>query len=460
MCHDISHDFQDNLHIQTILDSVADGIFTVDRNFIIKSFNRAAERIIGVSREQAIGQKCYDVFHANICQNNCALKHTINTGQEIIDLHINVLNHKGDQIPISISTAILTDQTGRLIGGVETFRDLSALEELRKELSRQYSFQDIISKNHTMQEIFSILPDIADSDATVLIEGPSGSGKELMAKAIHNLSPRRDKPLIAVNCGALPDTLLESELFGYVRGAFTDAKKNKPGRFAQAEKGTIFLDEVGELSPAFQVKLLRVLQEREYVPLGATTPVKTDVRIIAATNRNLLEMVQQKTFRQDLYYRLNILRIKLPSLNERREDIPLLVEHFLRKLNLKKDKRISQVSGEVLQFLLSYSFPGNIRELENILEHAFILCRGNQIELEHLPKEVVQGNSSDIFNYKNNQAQTSPNRPIINQTRQESEIALISRTLEQFQGHRGKTAQALGINKSTLWRKMKRYGLL
>ena len=446
----MDQNLQDNSHLRTILDSVADGIFTVDQNFNIKSFNRAAERITGISREEALGRKCHDVFHANICQGNCALKHTIDTGQEIIDLHINVLNYNGEQVPVSISTAVLTDQKGGLIGGVETFRDLSVIEELRKELSGQYSFQDIISKNHTMQETFSILPDIADSDATVLIEGPSGSGKELLTRAIHSLSPRNSKPFVAVNCGALPDTLLESELFGYVRGAFTDAKKDKPGRFALAEKGTIFLDEIGELSPAFQVKLLRVLQEREYVPLGATTPVKTDVRVIAATNCNLLEMVRQNTFRHDLYYRLNILKLRLPSLAERREDIPLLIEHFLHKFNLKKDKKITQVSDEVLQFLLRYSFPGNIRELENLLEHAFILCRLNKIEIEHLPKEVLQVNSENFSEYQ------TP----MDQTLQQTEVELITKTLKQFLGNRGKTAQALGIDKSTLWRKMKRFGIL
>ncbi|NLK51035.1 MAG: sigma 54-interacting transcriptional regulator [Syntrophomonadaceae bacterium] len=439
----------DSWHLRTILDSVADGIFTVDQNWVIASFNRAAEKIIGISREQAIGKKCYDIFNANICHNDCALQHTIRTGEEIIDRHINVLNQNGDTIPISISTAVLTDEKGKVIGGVETFRDLSVLEELRKELSGQYNFQDIISKSHTLHEIFAILPDIADSDANVLIEGPSGSGKELMARAIHNLSPRHQHAFIDVNCGALPDTLLESELFGYVRGAFTDAKKDKPGRFALAEKGTIFLDEIGDLSPAFQVKLLRVLQEKEYTPLGATRPLKADVRVITATNRNLLKMMQENTFREDLYYRLNVVKLNLPSLAERREDIPILIEHFLRKLNLKTGKNIIRVTPEVLQFLMRYSFPGNIRELENILEYAFIFCRGKQIELHHLPKEITQGEiEASIFSGVN-----------VEKTLQETEAELIKRTLEHYHGHRGRTAKALGIDKSTLWRKMKRYDI-
>ena len=266
-----------DLPIDSILDSVADGVFTIDREKHITSFNRAAEKITGIAREHAIGQKCFDVFHANICQTSCALEKTLKTGREMIDLPINVLNSEGVMIPVSISTAVLKDTGGKIIGGVETFRDLSSLEELRKEISKQYTFKDIISKNHEIQKIFDVLPDIAESDSTVLLQGPSGSGKELFARAIHNLSNRKDRPYIVVNCGALPDTLLESELFGYVKGAFTDAKKDKPGRFARAEGGTLFLDEVAELSTALQVKLLRVLQQKEYEPLGATHFRKANV---------------------------------------------------------------------------------------------------------------------------------------------------------------------------------------
>ncbi|MCK4909304.1 MAG: sigma 54-interacting transcriptional regulator, partial [Planctomycetes bacterium] len=217
-----------------ILDSIADGVFTVDRDWNITSFNRAAEKITGVSRRHAIGQKCFDVFRANICQTTCALRQSMKTGQEVIDFPVNILRGDGKTIPISISTAVLRDKKKKIIGGVETFRDLSAIEELRKKITGQYTFEDIISKNHEIKKIFDILPDIAQSDSTVLIEGPSGSGKELFARAIHNLSHRKQKPFVAVNCGALPDTLLESELFGYLQGAFTDAKKDKPGRFALA----------------------------------------------------------------------------------------------------------------------------------------------------------------------------------------------------------------------------------
>lgn len=223
-----------------ILDSIADGVFTVDRDWNITSFNRAAERIAGIAAKRAVGQKCFDVFHANVCQAACVLKDTLKTGKEIIDRPVNILNHDGKVIPVSISTAVLKDERGNIIGGVETFQDLSALEALKKEISRQYSFEDIISKNYEIQAIFDILPDIAESESTVLIHGESGTGKELFARAIHNLSRRKKFPFVAINCGALPDNLLESELFGYKKGAFTDARKDKLGRFAIAEGGTIF----------------------------------------------------------------------------------------------------------------------------------------------------------------------------------------------------------------------------
>ena len=319
----------DQLHTKVILDSIADGVFATDRDWNITWFNRAAERITGISGEQAIGQKCFDVFHADICQVGCALQKTIESGKEIINFRVNILNSDGQRIPISISTAVLRDDKGNIIGGVETFRDLSTVEMLRKEIHHLYTFEDIISKNSEIKKIFNILPDIATSGSTVLIEGPSGSGKDLFARVIHNLSKGKKQIYIVVKCGAIPDTLLESELFGYAKGAFTDAKKDKPGRFALAEGGTIFLDEIGDISNALQVKLLRVLQEKEYEPLGGTSTIKSNVRIVAATNKKLSDLLARGQFRDDLYYRLNVVKIILPTLAQRREDIPLLIEHFI-----------------------------------------------------------------------------------------------------------------------------------
>jgi len=431
-----------------ILDSVADGVFAINEKGEITFFNRAAEEITGFTKEEAMGHNCFDIFRANICQTNCALKQTVNTGKEIINLPINIINKDGKEIPISISTAVLRDERGKIIGGVETFRDLSAIEELKKELRQQYTFQDIVSKNHTIQEIFQILPDIAESDSTVLIQGPSGSGKELFAKAIHHLSLRKDQPFVKVNCGALPDNLLESELFGYVKGAFTDAKKDKPGRFSLANGGTIFLDEIGDMSPALQVKLLRVLQDREYEPLGGTSTAKVDVRVVAATNKDLSTLVRSRQFRDDLYYRLNVVKIDLPPLSRRREDIPLLVENFVEKFNLKKGKNLSGVSDEVIAFLMGYGFPGNVRELENIIEHAFVMCKGEMIELRHLPPELIESSKETLLSEK------EVSKPL-----QTAEAEAIRKALERNKGNRLRTARELGINRSTLWRKIKRYGI-
>ncbi len=357
---------------------------------------------------------------------------------------IYVVSADGKKVPLSISTALLRDAEGTIIGGVETFRDLSAVETLRRELHKTYSFEDIISKSKRMQKIFSILPRVAESDATVLIEGESGTGKELIARAIHNLSYRRDKPMVVVNCAALPDTLLESELFGYEAGAFTGANKRKPGRFALAEGGTVFLDEIGDISQALQVRLLRVLQERTYEPLGGAETVKADVRIIAASNAHIPELIQQGRFREDLFYRINVMRIQLPPLRERKEDIPLLVEHFLDKLSKTKRKLVTGVAEDVLAALMIYDFPGNVRELENLIEHAFVLCQGTTIEPDCLPEEIPLRERAKAGSV---------------QSVREFERQLLVRALKRNNWKRGQTAAELDIDKSTLWRKMRRLGI-
>ncbi|MBF0202856.1 MAG: sigma 54-interacting transcriptional regulator [Desulfamplus sp.] len=432
--------------LDIILDSIADGVFTIDLNFNITYFNRAAEKITGIEREQAVGQKCFDVFRANICQLKCALGKTMKTGREHINLHIDILNSDGRLIPVSVSTSVLKGDDGTITGGVEIFRDLSAIETLRKEIHRHYRFEDIISKNHEIQKILEILPDIAESGSTVLIEGPSGSGKELFARAIHNLSGRKGK-FVAINCAALPDTLLESELFGYKKGAFSEAKKDKPGRFASSQNGTIFLDEIGDISAAFQVKLLRVLQEKEYEPLGATEIVSSNARVVAATNRVLSELVALGNFRDDLFYRLNVVKIAIPPLSCRREDIPILTDHFIEKFNAMKAKEIECVSDKVLEILMQYDFPGNVRELENIIEYAFVICHGSVIKIEHLPVEIREG-------IQMREEYSSTNDPLY-----EAEKKTVEDALKLHNGNRTLTAIYLGINKSTLWRKVKKYGI-
>jgi PAS domain S-box-containing protein len=432
---------------QTVLDSVADGVFTVDHEWRITSFNRAAERITGVHRDEAIGARCCDVFRASICGSGCALSYTVSSGEPVVNKAIMILDSKARKVPVRISTAVLRDSRGRVVGGVETIRDLSQVEELQKELEGRFSLGDIIGRSRVMRDLFGLMPAVAASDSTVVIHGASGTGKELFARALHALSPRKEKPFVAINCGALPDTLLESELFGYRAGAFTDAKSDKKGRFAVAEGGTIFLDEIGDISPAMQVRLLRVLQEKVYEPLGAIEPVEADVRIVVATHRDLAQLVEDGTFREDLFYRINVIRLELPSLRERREDIPLLVEHFIGRFNRLQGKDLIGVSDGVLAALMQHDFPGNARELENIIEHAFVLCRGGMIETQHLPPELGRDQ------------QMRPRGPSKGMTLQSMESLHIADALRRNAGNRKAAAEELGINPSTLFRKIRDLGI-
>lgn len=429
--------------VSVILDSVAAGIFTIDMDWRVTSFNRMAEEITGVTREEAQGKPCWEVFKADICERHCPIRETMATGAPIVNRSAYILDVEGNRVPISVTAAQLKEGD-QVIGGVETFRDLRLVEALRKKIEQRYSYEDMVSRNHRMQQMFEILPAIATSDSTVLIEGESGTGKELVARAIHSLSFRKDKPFVAVNCGALPDTLLESELFGYRAGAFTDAKKDKPGRFALAEGGTLFLDEIGDVSPALQVRLLRVLQERVYEPLGATHPVRADVRVVTATNKNLEMLVAEGAFRRDLYYRIHVIPVSLPPLRSRKEDIPLLVDHFVDRFNKLQGKDVVGVTEDVLRFLMAYDFPGNVRELENIIEHAFVLCQGGLICPAHLPKSVCS-----------DPTQVREGRGLA-----EMERVLILDALRRNNGNRTLAACELRIHKSTLFRKIKQYALV
>jgi PAS domain S-box-containing protein len=427
---------------RTILDSINEGVFTVDLQWRITGFNRAAEQITKVSRKEALGRQCCDVFRASICENACILRRTISSGKPILNATAHIFNQTGKRIPIRISTAVLRDNAGEVIGGVETFQDLSPIEQLKKELKAKYTFEDIVGRSAAMTKLFDVLPQIAESVSTVLLEGPSGTGKELFARAIHNLSLRNKKPFIAINCAALPDTLLESELFGHKAGAFTDARREKPGRFALANGGTILLDEIGDISPAMQIRLLRVLQERTIEPLGSVEPLKVDVRVIAATNKDLSRLVRDGIFREDLYYRVRVVSLKLPSLSQRREDIPLLIDHIVAKFNQLQGKDIEGVSEEVMARLMEYEYPGNVRELENIIEQAFVLCRGRIIELHHLPAELRPLGSGKF---------SGPGPMSL----QSMEKLLIQEALRRHKGNRTTAARQLGINPSTLYRKMK-----
>ena len=440
-----------------ILESISDGVFTVDHNWRIMTFNRAAEEITGIPREEATGRYCWEVFRSNMCEANCALRRTMKEGKSFVSSSTYIINGRLERIPIAVSTAPLRDGTGEILGGVETFRDHRLVEELRRELAGQYKVGDIVSRSRSMQKILRILPQVAESDSTVMIHGETGTGKELLARAIHSLSGRGDKPFTAINCGALPDNLLESELFGYAAGAFTGADKDKPGLFAVASGGTILLDEIGDTSPAFQVRLLRVLEEREYQPLGSVKKLKTDVRIIAATHRNLEEMVDSGDFRQDLFYRINIVRLDLPPLRERMEDVPLLVDSFVDRMNRNKGRLVEGVDSQAMSILLAHDFPGNVRELENIVEHAFVLCREGLISADHLPLYL-----SDTGAAKKTAAALSAGGKTggaLDRAVQSTEEAAMLDALQRHGFNRQAAAAELGMHKSTFYRKLKKLNI-
>jgi len=431
---------------EIILESITEGVFTVDHNWRIMTFNRAAEEITGTPRSDAIGRYCWEVFRSNMCEGACALKRTMKEGKSFVSSSTYIINSRQQRVPITVSTSPLKNEQGEILGGVETFRDHSLVEELRRELSGSFTVGDMVSRSKAMKKIFNILGQVAESDSTVLIEGDTGTGKELLASALHNLSWRKDQPFIAINCGALPDTLLESELFGYKAGAFTSADRDKPGLFQAAGQGTILLDEIGDTSAAFQVRLLRVLEEKEFQPLGGVEKVKTATRIIAATNRDLGAMVERGEFRRDLFYRINIIRLHLPPLRERMEDIPLLVERFIKKMNTLRGRGISEVGTEAMALLLGHDYPGNIRELENIIEHAFVLCQEGKIGVDHLPayllreKKIIDVDRSSMA---------------INLQITEAEV--IVQALRRHGYNRLAAARELGIHKSTLFRKIRKY---
>jgi len=437
----------ENKITEIILDSITEGVFTIDGDWTITSFNRAAEKITGIPRRQAIGRRCAEVFRASMCETDCALRETMISRETRINRSGFIVNSEGRRVPVEVSTSLLKDERGRIIGGVETFRDLTVLEELRKRLEGRFELGDMVSRSPLMRKIFDMLPLVSANDTTVLIQGETGTGKELLARAIHSLSRRAKGPFVAVNCGALPDTLLESELFGYKAGAFTGADRDKPGRFALAKGGTLFLDEVGDITPALQLRLLRVLQEKIYEPLGDTRSNKADIRVVAASNRDLADLVQKGTFRQDLFYRLHVVRLDLPPLRKRKEDIPLLTDHLIKQLNTLRKRNVTGIRPPAMAILMGHDYPGNIRELENIIEYSFVLCPdGKMIEPRHLPEE---------FRIRMVRLEKNPMKASLRAV----EAQAILEALRNHHGNRLEAARALGMHKSTLFRKIKALGL-
>ncbi len=441
----------DERRLKIILDNLDIGVFTVTRGGHITFFNTQAESISGFDRKEVLGKPCSIILGEGSEDGFSLLRKSIEDEKPRSNRKGVLTTKNGHSIPIRANYMALRNEQGRVVGGLATIQDLSLLYQLNRAITNRYTFADMIGKSPSIQKIFDILPVVSDSEATVLIEGPTGTGKDLLAKVIHNASKRAKKPMVKVNCAALPDNLLESEMFGYVKGAFTGADRDKPGRFQEADKGTIFLDEIGDLPLSLQAKLLRVLEDREFYPLGSRKTTKVDVRIIAATNQDLEKLVEAKRFREDLFYRLNVIRLELPSLKERKDDIPLLIDHILKRLSAVKETRVSKISEDAMEALLNYDYPGSIRELENILEHALTICQEKMIERRHLPLSLQKAVSTE----------GSSQEPVEDSETfsQYSEKYRIVEMLKRRNWHRGKTAQALNMDRTTLWRKMKKYGL-
>ena len=439
------HWLQEREKQQAILGSLAEGLYTVDNEWRITSFNRAAETLTGWKEAEVLGRYCKSVLDSPQCVENCPLAETLRRRKPIVDYAMTLRDRRGNELPVKVNTAVLYNHAGEATGGVISFRSCALGSKPRGDGRLRTHFHGLVGQSKRMLEVYQMIEETADSKATVLILGETGTGKELVANAIQKLSARRNQPYVRVNCAAIPETLLESELFGHVKGAFTDAYTNRIGRFELADGGTIFLDEVGDLTPPAQLRLLRVLEQGEFQRLGSSESVKVDVRVIAATNRDLWKLVQEGRFRDDLYYRLNVIQIHLPPLRERRDDLPCLIDHFMEKYRLRTGKPITEISEQAYALLTAYAYPGNVRELENVIEHAFVRTTGNIITEDRLP----------LYVRRNAVPQPGdPNPP------SDDERARLLHVLSQCHWNRQKAAERLGISRITLWRKMKALNLL
>jgi len=439
----------DDRRLKIILDNLDIGVLTVDCSGHVTFFNSMSETITGFHRKDVLGKSCARLFGKESFEDILLLTETIKDGRARSSKHGEILTQNGQVIPIRANYMALKNEEERIVGGLATISDLSLMYQLDSAIRDRYTFYDMVGRDPAIQKIFEIIPLIAASNATVLVEGPTGTGKDILVKVIHTASSRSEKPLVKVNCAALPDNLLESEMFGYVKGAFTGAEKDKPGRFQEADGGSIFLDEIGDLPLSLQAKLLRVLEDREFYPLGSRKTTKVDIRIIAATNQGLDQLVKAKQFREDLFYRLNVMRLELPPLKDRQGDIPLLIAHILKRLCAIRDTQVDKISENAMEILLNHDYPGNVRELENIIEHALIICQGKTIERRHLPLALQR----DIVHPESAQEEAVNLENEI----QSSEKNMILSALKKYNWSRSKTAQALNINRTTLWRKMKKY---
>jgi PAS domain S-box-containing protein len=428
-------------NLEAIFRSVNDAIITVDKDLTVLEVNETAKKICNITRE-AIGRP----LEASVtrCSRKCldTMKETIYKKQSVELMRTECEYNSRLRQVVTMNTSPLLDRSGEFSGAVMVVKDETRLNELERDLGERRQFHRIIGQNKQMQQVYSLIEDLADVQTTVLITGESGTGKELVAEAIHYKGKRKDREMVKVNCSALSENLLESELFGHVKGSFTGADRDKTGRFQKADKGTIFLDEIGDISPRMQLRLLRVLQEKIFERVGDSTPIKVDVRIITATNQDLSEKVRLGEFREDLYYRLKVVELALPPLRERKDDILLLVDSFIQKFNAKFMKNVATISEDVKKIFLDYSWPGNVRELEHTLEHAFVIVRQNTITIEDLPKQLVDHQPS------HEQSQTD--QPVIGPE-------AITEALKKAGWNKAKAARLLGVNVRTIYRKIDKY---
>jgi PAS domain S-box-containing protein len=434
---------------QAILDSISEGVMTLDKDWRIASWNRAAEKITGFRKEEVLGQQCMKLFRTALCREHCPVDRALSCGHPYQDVEVAIRNKRNQVVQLLVNAAPLYDAQGHVIGGLETFRDVSQNRWMQEELERQYGCTNIVGRSVAMKQVFETLGSLLNTDTTVLIQGESGTGKELVARALHLYGPRKAKAFVAINCSALPEGVLETELFGHVKGAFTGAIRDHIGRFEFANGGTLFLDEIAEISPAIQVKLLRVLEEREFQRVGDNRSIKVDVRLITATNKDLYKKVLDGSFRDDLYYRLSVFPLDLPPLRERIEDIPPLVGHFIRKFNKQMGKSIQGIADQVLEILELYPWPGNVRELGNAIEHAFVHCKGLLIHPSDLPHHVV--NAAPVVPAKKS-GRAQERLDLV-------ERELILKELVAANWKKSAVAQRLGMSRATLWRKMEKYGI-
>lgn len=424
-----------------ILDSIGEGLLTVDKNFKINFFNRAAEQITGYKREEVLNQFCKYVFKCELCETKCPIGLILESGNPLYDFRSNIEIKDGSRKPIKLNAAILKNDSDQPIGGVISFRDLSEIESIKKDISSAGNYFGIIGHGKAMQDIFRLIQEIADSDAAVLIQGESGTGKEMVANALQATSRRKSKPFIKVNCAVFPETLLASELFGHVKGAFTDAVKDRLGRFELANEGTIFLDEIAEMPLQTQVQLLRVLQEGSFERIGESIPRVIDVRVIAATNLKINDALKHGKLREDLYYRLNVIPIIIPPLRERSEDIPHLVNSFIKEYSKTYNKVIKDIDDHTLEVLMKYYWPGNVRELENVIEYMVVRAKDETMQLENLPSSIKSSFDSQ--------------KPAV-EFKGESTTELLQ-LLEKHKWNKTKVAEELGVGRTTLWRMLKRF---